>query len=198
VTRDALLQDILALVEPFAEGKDVSEATRLHADLGMTGDDAADFVTAFGNKYEIEMSEFVWLRYFEDEGLDLLSPALIWIGQSLSPAFARRWRAARDAEREITIADLADMAEARRWHHPSTPKLAIGEERWFARVISATALLVQLFLFGLGALTLYAYLSGQIGSVNLVTLFGIAAVSALFPLLGLASWRNIQRKLASA
>jgi hypothetical protein len=59
-------------------------------------------------------------------------------------------------------------------------------------------LLIVLFLSALGALALYGYFTGRIGDISLPSLLGLLAAVAGTLFLIWASWRNVQRKLASA
>ncbi len=195
---DALLAEIMETAAHYSGGA-VTADTRLYSDLGMTGDDAAAFIAAFANKYAVEMSGFVWLRYFDDEGADMMGPAIVLGASVLSPAFAVRWQAARDAEREITMAHLAEVARARVWHDPDEtfrrkPKLSP-----LTLAFSAAALLAMAFFFVTGVIVTHGLLTGAMGDTRVVTLIGVAAVGVLLPaFLAFASWRQIQRKLASA
>jgi hypothetical protein len=170
---------------------------RLHADLHLTGDDAHGLLAMFEDQFKPDMTGFVWLRYFEDEGWNFLDPAVAMIGGLFSASFATRWAAAMAAEREITIAHLADVAERGAWFEP-------GEEYRGARltglgnVLSLIAAAAIAFLTLIGAIACYGYFNGELGAANWLTAAGLVAMTS-FPLA--FAWnaiRNVQRKLASA
>lgn len=189
------------IIETAAHYSDtaVTADTRLYSDLGMTGDDAAAFMAAFANKYEVEMSGFVWLRYFDDEGADMMGPAIVLGANVLSPAFAVRWQAARDAEREITVAHLAEVARAKIWRDPGETFRRRPKSSPLTLIFSAASVLTMAFFFVTGAFVTHGLLTGAMGDTRIATLIGVAAVGVLLPaFLAFASWRQIQRKLASA
>lgn len=111
-----LLPEIL--VKKHSGSADVHPESRLFTDLGMDGDDASEFLQAFSQRFDIDWTGFHWLRYFGDEGIDVFAPVFSVVAQSLSANFRQRWKAAREAEREITVAHLARVAEAKRWIEP--------------------------------------------------------------------------------
>jgi len=197
-TDDTLLAELIELAKHHSESDKVSADTRLYADLGLTGDDAGNFMTAFAAKYEVDMSAFVWLRYFDNEGWDLMGPAIALAACIISPSFAVRWHAAHDAEREITIAHLADVARTKVWREPEQAFRRTKAPLVQILVFSVLSVFLAAF-FLLGSLAvLHAFLGGQLGNKNLLALLGVIATGLVFPGLAFASWRQIQRKLASA
>ena len=197
-TADTLLAELIELAKHHGETSKVDADTRLYADLGLTGDDAGNFMTAFSVKYEVDMSAFVWLRYFDNEGSDLMGPAIALAACAISPSFAVRWHAAHDAEREITIAHLADVARAKVWRDPGQAFRRTKAPRVPTLIFSVLSVLLAAF-FLLGSLAvLHAFLNGQLGDKNLLVLFGVIATGLVFPGLAFASWRQIRRKLATA
>lgn len=197
---DAPLADIIELIKGHTGAKSVTAATRLYADLGMTGDDADGFLQAFAAKYGVDLSGVVWLRYFDEEPTtnDLMEPAITLAACVLSPSFALRWQAARNAEREITIAHLADVARAKVWIHPGEAFKHDRRTSPLVLVFSAMSVLVMAFFVLLGGVVAYAFLAGELGEKNVVVLVGIFSVSLLPLYFAFASWRAIERKLASA
>jgi hypothetical protein len=187
----------LAKRRAVAAVDEIHASTRLLSDLGLDGNDADPFIEEFAKTYDVDMTSFQWLRYFGDEGFDLLSPALVMTARFFSPAFARKWDAAREAEREITIAHLVHVAETRAWSHPGAED-RVQSDYTIMNIISVLMALALVLLVATGALACYGYLTGEIGSVNILTLAGLLGM-ALFPvMLAISSWRNIQRKLATA
>jgi hypothetical protein len=47
--------------------------TRLYEDLGIYGDDAIEYLIAFGKKFNVEVSKFMAADYFKGEGIDLFA-----------------------------------------------------------------------------------------------------------------------------
>jgi hypothetical protein len=195
---DQVLAEIIELARNQTGANTITANTRLYADLGMTGDDAQEFMTAFAVKYDVDMESFIWLRYFDDEGSDMMAPAMALIASVLSPSFAVRWQAAHDAEREITIGHLVDVASERTWRDPADTYIRKRNPIVLTLIFSAVSLLVSAFFVLGSAIVLYALLAGELGETNLLAAFGVIATGLVFPWLAYASWLNIQRKLASA
>lgn len=198
VIDDTLLAELIELAKHHRESDEVRADTRLYADLGLTGDDAGNLMTAFAAKYEVDMSAFVWLRYFDNESSNLMEPAIALAACALSPSFAVRWHAAHDSEREITVAHLADVARAKVWRHPEQAFGRTQAPHFPTLVFSVLSVFLAAF-FLLGSLAvLHAFLNGQLGDKNLLVLLGVIATGLVFPGLAFASWRSIGAKLASA
>jgi acyl carrier protein len=53
--------------------KTITIDTRLEKDLGITGDDATEFLIAFGKKFNVDVSNFMAADYFGDEGFDIIA-----------------------------------------------------------------------------------------------------------------------------
>jgi hypothetical protein len=49
---------------------------RLYEDLGIYGDDAVDFIVAFGKEFNVDVSNFLAADYFKGEGIDIITPIL--------------------------------------------------------------------------------------------------------------------------
>ncbi|MEQ1811966.1 MAG: DUF1493 family protein [Terricaulis sp.] len=197
---DTLLEEIIELAKNRTGKSAVTPETRLYADLGMTGDDAHEFLLAFATKYDVDMERLIWLRFFDDEPStnDLMAPAITLAASVLSPSFAIRWQAARDAEREITIAHLADVARAKVWSDPGDAYRRTRGHSPLVLIFSAASLSLLAFFVLLGIAVGYAFLAGQLGDKNYIALLGVLAVSVLPFFFAFSSWQSIQRKLASA
>ncbi len=196
---DTLLAEIVELAKHHSGASNVGADTRLYADLGLTGDDAHNFMTAFAAKYDVDMNALAGLRYFDDEGSDMQGPAITLMACALSPSFAARWRTALEAEREVTIAHLAAVARSKVWRDPGEAFRRAPKSAPLTLIFSALSLLTMAFFFLLGIVVAYGFLTGELGDRNLLTLFGIVAIGLFFPVyLTYVSWRNIERKLASA
>lgn len=48
--------------------KEITENTEIEYDLRITGDDAVEFILSFGNKFNVDVSNFQLADYFEAEG----------------------------------------------------------------------------------------------------------------------------------
>lgn len=198
---EALLAEIIDLAKSHTGAKVVTADTRLHADLGMTGDDAERFLQAFAIKYDVDMGALEWQRYFENEATmaDMLMPAMVIGASVLSPAFAVRWHNAREAEREIAIAHLAEIASTKTWREPDTTFRRAPKSNALTLILSTLALLTMGFFVAIGVAVLYAFLTGALGERQVLVLVGIAATGIALPIyLAYASWRQISAKLASA
>jgi hypothetical protein len=56
----------------------ISLGSDMQRDLGVTGDDGIDFISSFGDEFEIDFSEFEYCKYFDSEGFnpfDLFFPS---------------------------------------------------------------------------------------------------------------------------
>ena len=78
------------LIEP----EDISEETRVEKDLGMTGDDAIEFINEFSQNFKVDISEFDFPKYFGSEGIDL--------GEMFSRLLGKK----RSNRAELTLLDL--------------------------------------------------------------------------------------------
>lgn len=200
MTREEILAEIKALALAYSGAKPekaIAEA-RLFSDLHLDGDPAAGFMAAFTNKFGVDMSGFIWLRYFSDEGWDMLTPIVLALMRANSRRFDQRWRLARAAERDITLGHLVDVAEAGHWIHPNPEYALTRKPHPLGAFLGALAALGIIGFMLLGVFAVYAITllpNEQMTPMNVITI--LAGTS--FPLiLTWLSWRNIKRKLASA
>lgn len=56
----------------FVNDVDIDMETRLENDLGVHGDDAVEFIIAYGKHYNVDVSNFMAADYFSGEGLNIL------------------------------------------------------------------------------------------------------------------------------
>ena len=56
--------------------EEVTENASLENDLGVSGDDAVEFIIAFGKEFNVDVSKFMAADYFSPEG-DFILPAII-------------------------------------------------------------------------------------------------------------------------
>lgn len=198
---DEALSEIIEAAKSHTGAQTVTSETRLHADLGMTGDDAERFLQAFAIKYDVNMEALEWQRYFDNEPTmaDMLMPAMVLGASVVSPAFAVRWQGAREAEREITIAHLAEVASLKVWRQPDAGFRRAPKSNGLTLIFSTLALLTMGFFIAIGIAVLYAFFTGALGERRVLVLVGIAATGVVLPIyLCYASWRQIRRKLVSA
>ena len=72
---DILLEAIKQFTEQQA-GKDVTgitENSSLEKDLGIYGDDATEYLLAFGKTFDVDVSNFMAAEYFSAEGHDIFA-----------------------------------------------------------------------------------------------------------------------------
>lgn len=178
------------------ERENIRPESRLLADLRLDGDDAGELINAYAEHFGVDMTDFLWLRYFNDEGVDIFTPAFVVTFRAISPHFKAKWRAARAQEREITVAHLVDVVGTRRWIHPGTEHARQGPEMpaWLALIVCWPFLLLSAF----GVIALFGLATGAIGQISLVTGAGVVLAAAMPVWWGWTTWINIKRKLATA
>ncbi|MDU1893114.1 MAG: DUF1493 family protein [Dysgonomonas sp.] len=77
------LKDVSSFIRNFDqsyESVNIDENTRLEEDLGITGDDAWEFFIEYRDKYNVDVSQFLIYNYFKAEGVDFISPILLFLG----------------------------------------------------------------------------------------------------------------------
>ena len=74
-----IFDDIKRFIVDQAAAKedDVTENTSLESDLGIYGDDAIEFILAFGKEFNVDVSKFMVADYFSPEGGFKLPPVII-------------------------------------------------------------------------------------------------------------------------
>jgi hypothetical protein len=194
---DTLFHDIAQIAARGEVSADtIKPETRLFSDLGLDGDDAGAVIGAFVDRFNPDMTDFHWLRYFGDEGFDPLQPVLAAIVATVSSSFRGKWRAAREAEREITIAHLVRVAREKHWIHPDAAE----------RLPPPSAITLGIGLIAFATVSAFA-IAGLVILLTLPSRFpddaliqGLVVIAfVLFPFFTIHSaWSNIERKLASA
>ncbi|MGD9816296.1 MAG: DUF1493 family protein [Hyphomonadaceae bacterium] len=192
-----LIDEIVKLVAEISGRSDVRPESRLLRDLGIDGNQARVLLGELAARYDVDLSALQWQRYFDNEGFDFVEPFLVMAARRIDHRFDARWRAALDAEREISVRHLADAVEAGHWFEPEERREAPGGP---LRAAFAVALALPiLFLF------LVAPLLAAVEIARRLAAGESAAGIALVPLLGLggalviwSSITNIRRKLATA
>ena len=59
--------------EAGRDSKNITEETCLERDLGIYGDDAVEYIIAFGKAFNVDVSKFMAADYFSGEGIPLFS-----------------------------------------------------------------------------------------------------------------------------
>jgi acyl carrier protein len=83
---------------------DVRPDSDLERDLGITGDDAGDLMTAYAREFSVDLADFEFLRHFGPEGC--------------LPGFGLYWRVRHGyaiGEVPVTPQFLVDAARQGRW-----------------------------------------------------------------------------------
>ncbi|MDB5151972.1 MAG: acyl carrier protein [Mucilaginibacter sp.] len=58
------------------DDEEITPETQLANDLGVNGDDAIEFIIAYGKRFNVDVSKFMAADYFGPEG-DVILPSLI-------------------------------------------------------------------------------------------------------------------------
>jgi acyl carrier protein len=58
--------------EAVVEDEEVTREARIENDLGVTGDDAVDFMIAYGKAFNVDVTKFMAGDYFDGEGSEIL------------------------------------------------------------------------------------------------------------------------------
>lgn len=83
---------------PYVE--ELKETTLLECDLRITGDDAVEFILAFGQEFNVDVSKFKLDEYFEAEGV-------------LGPFFSFFYKyVSSPLKKKMAIKDLLDAMES--------------------------------------------------------------------------------------
>lgn len=62
--------------ESAVDDEEITRDTLIEDDLGVTGDDAVDFLIAYGKVFNVDVTKFMKGDYFDGEG-DIILPAII-------------------------------------------------------------------------------------------------------------------------
>lgn len=201
-----LVGEIAAMAQAKATRRveNVGPTTRLVADLGIDGADARAFMDALAENYGVSLGGMRWRRYFGEEGFDPLAPALVFWLRRLDRDFGLRWRQAESVAREVSIAHLARVTEAKRWLDPDvSARPPSREPRTVHGFIGAALLsLLPIFLVAIMPAMLALFLlaplwSGDWSVVtrNLWLVAFMAGLAAWQVWIARNSWRAIERKL---
>ncbi|MDD2793077.1 MAG: DUF1493 family protein [Sediminibacterium sp.] len=68
------------IVEQAAvEETEVLHDAKIEDDLGITGDDAIDFLIAYGRNFNVDVTKFMAADYFDSEGDPILPAIIRWV-----------------------------------------------------------------------------------------------------------------------
>jgi len=65
------LQDFV-IEQSCVNDETITRETQLYGDLGIYGEDAVEFLIAFGKKFNVNVSKFMAADYFKRDGIDIL------------------------------------------------------------------------------------------------------------------------------
>ena len=85
----------------------ISARTGMQRDLGVYGDDAVEFLVAYGAHFHVDVTHFMAADYFDGEGSDIL-------GVLLSILRLQAWLPANQTRKELTVGHLQRGIEAQR------------------------------------------------------------------------------------
>ncbi|HEY4641195.1 MAG TPA: DUF1493 family protein [Thermoanaerobaculia bacterium] len=86
----------------------LNETDRLQHDLGLDGADAQAFIDKFAERFDVDMTNFVFRDYFGRESFGCIPLWIVWI--AIPPL--------RPKVRPVTLADLQRSARAKKWKRP--------------------------------------------------------------------------------
>ena len=88
----------------------ISAATTLFGDLGIDGEDGSNFMVAFGEQFNVDLSALAVTKHFGSEGLWPWAP-LHWLALWLRPGTPEQ----KARLLPITVSDLVRAAKVGRW-----------------------------------------------------------------------------------
>lgn len=106
---ESLYQFITSKIGNYS--KPISLNTRLEKDLGITGDDADEFMLDFFTKYKIDYSTFEIESFFSSEGFDIFN-----IGGLIRKLSGKK--TIKKNIYDITVGDLIRAIEVGKWIDP--------------------------------------------------------------------------------
>lgn len=65
-------EELITLLKRYTGVKDIHLTDDLELHLGLTGDDAIEFLEVYSKKYKVDISKFPFESYFYDEGQYLI------------------------------------------------------------------------------------------------------------------------------
>ena len=94
--------------ETFVKDIVITKDTAVDADLGITGDDADDFIIAFSKEFNVDVSDFDIGKYFNGEGDKTISTIFNFLLKGTKEVKIKKTLLVADLERAITIGKLDD------------------------------------------------------------------------------------------
>ena len=93
---------------------EIQNELTLLGDLGMDGDDAAEFLEEFAKRFEVNMECFKFEKHFGPEGMyPWQFPVFVW--RLISGIWDRREPEDIDGLKVIKVEDLIQAAKTKRW-----------------------------------------------------------------------------------
>ena len=74
--------------------------SKIEDDLGLTGDDAVEFILTFSKEFNVDISNFVISDYFSREGFDFISPIVNFFSKKETVQ-----------KKNLTVGDLIKITE---------------------------------------------------------------------------------------
>ena len=105
-----LLEEVKDFVAEFwgEQRNSLSAETSINVDLGMDGDDAAEFMRAFSDHFCVDLDDFPYDRHF---GPEAAATTFSVIEAIILRVETGRWTSLVP----LTLGELTDAAERRRW-----------------------------------------------------------------------------------
>lgn len=99
--KNEILEELKQLLEEQqgVVSSEVDETTRIEEDLRITGDDAVEFLIAFGKKFDVDVSRFNVADYFYGENWPF-----DWLGYKIRELFSKK----KYVKKVLTIGDLLE------------------------------------------------------------------------------------------
>ncbi|MEL6606647.1 MAG: DUF1493 family protein [Bacteroidota bacterium] len=92
--------------------KGLTRETRILHDLRIAGDDAEELLEAFSERFQVDLSDFEFERYFDLEGVDP-------IGLSILIRKLRGDKIPKKSSHSLTLGDLEQAAINGKWIEPT-------------------------------------------------------------------------------
>jgi len=85
--RDELYVELIHLIskELYIKPAKILPNSRMENDFGIYGDEMFDFLIIYLKKFNVDLSEFIFEDYFNNEGDKLTANILIWLGIKKKP-----------------------------------------------------------------------------------------------------------------
>jgi acyl carrier protein len=87
--------------------EDINSFTCIEEDLGISGQDAYDLIADFSKKFAVNIDDFVFLKYFTPDGLDLFNFNFIISLFFKNTVYIKKTK-------ELTIGDLQKVIELKK------------------------------------------------------------------------------------